>query len=129
MCIGGSGRRREYYIRAINNGTHPKSAVAGGNAGGENGKDEFNILTRQWTQIKIQRIVLTFIPFADGAPECLDRGANLVIETKIDIAVYRAEFTGHGRAEAIPVLNVDRWIEALDISVLNVLWESEKAGT
>jgi len=109
---------------------HPQGAVARGSPSCKNRQDEFDIPASQRTQVNVNRIELTFVSFTEWAPIGLDRvGSGLIIETEYDIAISGSAFAVDDRAEAVTALHSECRVEALNVSVLNILREGEQAGT
>ena len=106
---------------------HPQSAVARGSPSCKNRQDEFDIPASQRTQVNVNRIELTFVSFTEWAPEGPDRiRASLIIKAEYYITIGGAPFAVDDRAEAVTALHSERRVEALNVTVLNVLREGEQ---
>src|ERR1041384_8119408 len=64
----------------------------------------------------------------EGTPERLDGIATgLIIEPERDITIRSARLTVDDRPETVATLNLERRVEALNVSVLDVLRECDEA--
>ena len=114
---------------AIDNRTNPQGSVAGRNTGRQNGQDKLNILASQGTQIYIDGIKFAFMPLKERTPERLDRiTSRLIVNAEGHITIGGTRLTVDDRAEAVTRLYFERRVKALDISVLDILRESDQAG-
>ncbi len=116
--------RRNQRCRSHNSRFHPERAIAGGWSQGKNSKYESHILSCQGTKIEIDSKIFSIKSFAK-CPEVMNNSiGKLIVHAEKNAARSGFILTVNDCLEMIARLNFERWINAADVSIENILWSS-----